>query len=63
VVCEQAHGSSSFWKLIIVAAGIGAYYALNAMETAKIKFYQTKTARLVIVDSPQKAMPSEVIDL
>jgi len=62
VSVSKRTGASFLWKLIIVAAGIGAYFALNAMEATKTKFYQTKTASLVIVDTLQ-VQPSDVIEL
>jgi len=38
---------SFFWKLIIVAAGVGAYFALNGMEQSKSHFDDANTDSLI----------------
>ncbi len=56
-------GASFIVKLVIVAAGVGAYYALNSMERSKSNFDKTKSAPLVIVDVPQKEKSRDIIEL
>jgi hypothetical protein len=46
-------GVSFFWKLVIVAAGVGGYFALNAMEQSKSNFDKANTDSVVIVDRPE----------
>lgn len=45
---------SFFWKLLIVIAGVAAYYGLTAMENTKSRYDQAKSALpIVIVDALQ----------
>jgi hypothetical protein len=43
-------GMSFFWKLVIVMAGVVAYYGLNSMESSKGRYDKARNAPIVIVD-------------
>lgn len=43
-------GMSFLWKLLIVLAGVGAYYGLNSMENTKATYDKARDAAIVIVD-------------